>query len=46
MTLTLPRRAFEAWDEKAEAWAFVKGSYEITAGRSIVDRRRAEPINV
>jgi beta-glucosidase len=46
VTLTLPRRAFEAWDEKAKAWAFVKGSYEITAGRSIVDRRLAEPINV
>jgi beta-glucosidase len=35
----LPRRAFEVWDENANAWAFVKGSYEVQAGRSLVDRR-------
>ncbi|MFD9463726.1 beta-glucosidase [Streptomyces sp. NPDC060027] len=35
----LPRRAFEVWDTAASAWAFVKGSYEIQAGRSLTDRR-------
>ncbi|MEV7996733.1 glycoside hydrolase family 3 C-terminal domain-containing protein [Streptomyces sp. NPDC086077] len=35
----LPRRAFEIWDEASGAWSFVKGSYEIQAGRSIADRR-------
>ncbi|WP_329248868.1 glycoside hydrolase family 3 C-terminal domain-containing protein [Streptomyces sp. NBC_01478] len=42
----LPRRAFEIWDETANAWAVVKGSYEIQAGRSITDRRVATTINV
>ncbi|EST23973.1 beta-glucosidase H [Streptomyces roseochromogenus] len=46
VTVALPRRAFEIWDEKAKAWAFVKGSYEIAAGRSIEDRRLSAPINV
>ncbi|MQY32788.1 Beta-hexosaminidase [Streptomyces sp. RB17] len=46
VTVALPRRAFEIWDEEANAWAFVKGSYEITAGRSIADRRLTAPINV
>ncbi|MFJ6660238.1 beta-glucosidase [Streptomyces sp. NPDC091377] len=36
--LELPRRAFEIWDETADSWSFVKGSYEIQAGRSITDR--------
>ncbi|MET8135828.1 glycoside hydrolase family 3 C-terminal domain-containing protein [Streptomyces sp. NPDC005251] len=35
----LPRRAFEIWDTIAGSWAFVKGSYEIQAGRSLEDRR-------
>ncbi|WP_371580608.1 glycoside hydrolase family 3 protein [Streptomyces sp. NBC_01314] len=35
----LPRRAFEIWDETANSWAYVKGSYEVEAGRSIEDRR-------
>ncbi|MFJ9242774.1 beta-glucosidase H [Streptomyces sp. NPDC101776] len=42
----LPRRSFEIWDETANAWAFVKGSYEIQAGRSITDRRVSTTINV
>jgi beta-glucosidase len=46
VTVALPRRAFELWDETANAWAFVKGSYEISAGRSIADRRLTAPINV
>lgn len=35
----LPRRAFEIWDETADAWVYVKGPYEVEAGRSIADRR-------
>ncbi|WP_326726222.1 MULTISPECIES: glycoside hydrolase family 3 C-terminal domain-containing protein [unclassified Streptomyces] len=42
----VPDRAFEIWDETAKAWAFVKGSYEIQAGRSIADRRLASTITV
>jgi beta-glucosidase len=42
----IPRRAFETWDEKTNAWTFVKGSYEIQAGRSIADRRVTATINV
>ncbi|POX53766.1 glycosyl hydrolase [Streptomyces sp. Ru71] len=42
----LPRRAFEIWDETTNSWSFVKGSYEIQAGRSIADRRIAVTINV
>ncbi len=39
-------RAFEVPDATAKARAFVKGSYEITAGRSIAVRRPTAPINV
>ncbi|MGX9891525.1 beta-glucosidase [Streptomyces sp. NPDC002276] len=42
----LPRRSFEIWDETANGWAVVKGSYEIQAGRSIMDRGVATTINV
>ncbi|KUO22473.1 beta-glucosidase H [Streptomyces dysideae] len=42
----LPCRAFEIWDEKTNSWSFVKGSYEIQAGRSISDRRITTTINV
>ncbi|MFD5816421.1 beta-glucosidase [Streptomyces sp. NPDC127038] len=35
----LPRRAFELWDTATNTWAFVKGSYEIQAGRSLADPR-------
>lgn len=46
VTVELPRRAFEIWDEKTASWSFVKGSYEIQAGRSIDDRRVTTTINV
>ncbi|WP_033320687.1 glycoside hydrolase family 3 protein [Streptomyces yerevanensis] len=42
----LPRRAFEIWDETANSWAFVKGSYEVQAGRSIADLRVTTTIDV
>ncbi|MFI9758029.1 beta-glucosidase [Streptomyces sp. NPDC051963] len=46
VTVELPRRAFEIWDEMTTAWSFVKGSYEIQVGRSITDRRLTATINV
>ncbi len=46
VSVELPLRAFEVWDETAKSWACVKGSYEIAAGRSIGDRRLTAPINV
>ncbi|WP_240437107.1 beta-glucosidase family protein [Streptomyces sporangiiformans] len=46
VTVELPRRAFEIWDETSNAWAFVKGAYEVQAGRSIADRRVATTITV
>jgi beta-glucosidase len=42
----LPRRAFEVWDEDANTWSFVKGSYEVAVGRSIADPRVTMTINV
>jgi beta-glucosidase len=42
----LPRRAFEIWEETANSWAFVKGSYEVEAGRSIADLRVTTTIDV
>ncbi|ANS64962.1 beta-glucosidase [Streptomyces lincolnensis] len=45
-TVELPRRAFEFWDERTSSWSFVKGSYEIQAGRSIDDRRLTATTNV
>ncbi|WP_200307441.1 beta-glucosidase H [Streptomyces adelaidensis] len=35
----LSRRAFEIWEETSNSWVYVKGSYEVEAGRSIADRR-------
>ncbi|NUV95582.1 glycoside hydrolase family 3 protein [Streptomyces sp. KAI 90] len=46
VTVELPRRAFEVWDEATGSWAFVKGSYELRIGRSIADRRITATITV
>ncbi|MER5433437.1 glycoside hydrolase family 3 C-terminal domain-containing protein [Streptomyces sp. NPDC002588] len=46
VTVELPRRAFEIWDEAAHRWLFVKGSYEIQVGSSIADRRITATVNV
>ncbi|MFC9058670.1 fibronectin type III-like domain-contianing protein, partial [Streptomyces sp. NPDC057074] len=46
VTVELPRRAFEVWDEATGSWAFVKGSYELGIGRSIADRRITSAITV
>ncbi|WP_060903014.1 beta-glucosidase [Streptomyces europaeiscabiei] len=42
----LPRRAFEIWDEAADAWVQVRGAYEVEAGRSIADRRVTATIEI
>ncbi|GHH33680.1 beta-glucosidase family protein [Streptomyces candidus] len=39
VTLVLPRRTFEVWDEGAGAWEFVEGPYEVRVGRSLTDVR-------
>ncbi|MEW2045865.1 glycoside hydrolase family 3 C-terminal domain-containing protein [Streptomyces sp. NPDC005476] len=46
VTVEIPARAFEVWDEADHRWSFVKGSYEIQVGRSIADRRITATINV
>ncbi|KUO14133.1 beta-glucosidase family protein [Streptomyces sp. DSM 15324] len=46
VTVEIPRRAFEIWDEAAHRWFFVKGSYEIQVGRSLADRRITATTNV
>ncbi|MFJ8935863.1 glycoside hydrolase family 3 protein [Streptomyces sp. NPDC102365] len=38
-TIDLPARAFEVWDEESNAWAPVKGPYEIEASHSLTDTR-------
>ena len=42
----LPRRAFEIWDENADAWAHRPGAYEVEAGRSVEDRRVSARVEV
>ncbi|MFM1730000.1 glycoside hydrolase family 3 C-terminal domain-containing protein [Prescottella soli] len=37
-TITLPRRAFEIWDESRRSWAHRPGSYDLQVGPSSADR--------
>jgi beta-glucosidase len=46
VTVELPCRAFEIWDERSGSWTVVKGSYSIHAGRSITDLRITATVNV
>ncbi|WP_405652523.1 glycoside hydrolase family 3 C-terminal domain-containing protein [Streptomyces sp. NBC_01386] len=46
VTVPLPRRAFEIWDENADAWAHQPGAYEVEAGRSVADRRVSARVKV
>ncbi|MEU6536708.1 glycoside hydrolase family 3 C-terminal domain-containing protein [Streptomyces sp. NPDC047000] len=46
VTVELPRRAFEIWDEDADAWTLVEGSYSVHAGRSITDLRITATVSV
>ncbi|MEU1331395.1 glycoside hydrolase family 3 C-terminal domain-containing protein [Streptomyces sp. NPDC005865] len=44
VTVELPRRAFETWDETAGAWAYREGRYEVEAAHSLTDRRLSETV--
>ncbi|MEV0844508.1 glycoside hydrolase family 3 C-terminal domain-containing protein [Streptomyces sp. NPDC049954] len=39
VTVPLPGRAFEIWDETRDRWRHVAGRYEVQVGRSVTDRR-------
>ena len=40
-TITLPRRAFEIWDEQSGNWCYRPGSYDVHVGASSADCRLA-----
>ncbi|WAU79866.1 glycoside hydrolase family 3 C-terminal domain-containing protein [Streptomyces sp. Qhu-G9] len=46
VTVELPDRAFEIWDEKTDSWTRMKGSYDIEASRSIADRRLRTTVEI
>ncbi|MFD9438742.1 glycoside hydrolase family 3 protein [Streptomyces sp. NPDC060006] len=46
VTVELPDRAFEIWDEKTDSWTRMKGSYAIEASRSIADRRLRTTVGI
>ncbi|MEU9881119.1 glycoside hydrolase family 3 protein [Streptomyces phaeochromogenes] len=46
VTIELPTRAFETWDEQTNAWTPLKGSFEIEASHSIADCRLRAVVEV
>ncbi len=46
VTVDLPARAFEIWDEDRGNWRRVAGAYEVRAGRSLTDTRLTVPLTV
>ncbi|MFF0742509.1 beta-glucosidase [Streptomyces sp. NPDC004111] len=46
VTIDLPRRAFEIWDETAHAWRLVPGRYEVSAAHSLTDPRLTATLDV
>ncbi|MFF3708810.1 glycoside hydrolase family 3 protein [Streptomyces phaeochromogenes] len=46
VTIELPTRAFETWDEQTNTWAPLKGSFEIEASHSIADCRLKATVEV
>ncbi|MFI8822690.1 glycoside hydrolase family 3 protein [Streptomyces sp. NPDC053431] len=46
VTVELPRRAFEIWDEAANDWTFVSGGYEVLAAHSLADARLTARLDV
>ncbi|GAA3395975.1 glycoside hydrolase family 3 protein [Streptomyces roseoviridis] len=44
VTVELPRRAFEIWDEDAHDWTLVGGAYEVLAAHSLADARLSAPL--
>ncbi|MFF4171886.1 glycoside hydrolase family 3 protein [Streptomyces sp. NPDC001744] len=45
-TITLPRRAFEVWDEEKHDWIPVPGAYEVGAARSLADVRLTATLEI
>ncbi|MFG2674723.1 glycoside hydrolase family 3 protein [Streptomyces sp. NPDC048445] len=46
VTIDLPARAFEVWDEEGGRWRRMTGRYEVRVGRSIEDIRLGAPLTV
>ncbi len=44
--ITLPRRAFEIWDEAKNDWTLVSGAYEVRAAHSLTDTRLTATLEV
>ncbi|MEV6245287.1 glycoside hydrolase family 3 C-terminal domain-containing protein [Streptomyces sp. NPDC051742] len=44
--ITLPRRAFEIWDEAKNDWTLVPGAYEVRAAHSLTDTRLTATLEV
>ncbi|MFJ4875491.1 glycoside hydrolase family 3 protein [Streptomyces sp. NPDC088745] len=44
VTLDLPRRAFEIWDEAASSWTLIEGPYTLTLAHSLTDPRLTVPL--
>ena len=44
--IALPRRAFETWDEDANAWALRTGSYEVHAAHALDDSRLSATVEI
>ncbi|MFD3378236.1 MULTISPECIES: glycoside hydrolase family 3 C-terminal domain-containing protein [unclassified Streptomyces] len=46
VTIELPPRAFETWDEQTNTWTPLKGSYELEASHSLTDCRLRASVEV
>ncbi|MEK9520111.1 glycoside hydrolase family 3 C-terminal domain-containing protein [Streptomyces venezuelae] len=44
--ITLPRRAFEIWDEEQNGWTLVHGGYEVVAARSLTAARLTVTVEI
>ncbi|MEU9706260.1 glycoside hydrolase family 3 C-terminal domain-containing protein [Streptomyces sp. NPDC047981] len=44
--IPLPARAFEIWDEEADGWARVTGTYEVRAAHSLTDTRLTATLDI
>ncbi|MER7947009.1 glycoside hydrolase family 3 C-terminal domain-containing protein [Streptomyces sp. NPDC096079] len=44
--ITLPRRAFEIWDEEKGDWTLVTGAYEVVAAHSLADARLSATLEI
>ncbi|MFG2191480.1 glycoside hydrolase family 3 protein [Streptomyces sp. NPDC048639] len=44
--IPLPRRSFEIWDERTDAWRLLSGTYVVEAAHSIADRRLRARLHV